>query len=179
MDTYETVITQRAVKAYRPDPLPEELVLKLLEAARMSQSALNRQPWEFVVVTDRDKIAKIAELSETPYLADAPLVIAVVAHPFVIGGEPWHKLDTARAVQNMMLVAWAEGVGSCWIGRDHTDTEGVKRLLNIPKELELLTVVPFGYPAYKITGRRKRRKALGEIAHWGQYGQREKPASLW
>jgi nitroreductase len=98
-----------------------------------------------------------------PYLADAPLAIAVVTE-----GARAPLLDGTRAISSMQLVAWEEGLGSCWIGS--VDREGVKRLLGLPETCELITVLPFGYPTDAAKALKKRRKPLEQIAHRERFG---------
>src|SRR5258708_5062050 len=107
MDTYEAVDTVLAVRQFRDDPVPDEVVRKIVEAAHRSASAGNKQPWHFVVVRDRNALEKLGELAKTgPYIAQAPLAVAVAVEPGAIGVS-----DGSRAIQSMMLTAWSEGVG--------------------------------------------------------------------
>ncbi len=82
----------------------------------------------------------------------------------------WHEIDGARAVQNMALAGWNEGVGCCWIGA--IDREKVKEKLNIPKNLHVLTILPFGYPEEFTVRRKKVRKSPEEVFHWERFGKR-------
>jgi nitroreductase len=98
-----------------------------------------------------------------PYLADAAVAIAVVTE-----GARAPLIDGTRAISSMQLVAWEEGLGSCWVGS--VDREGVKRLLGIPEACELITVLPFGYPTEGVKKLKKRRKPLEQIAHRERFG---------
>jgi nitroreductase len=165
MDVFEAIKTLLAVREYRPDPVPDDVLLRILEAARLTASARNRQPWDFVVVRQRETLQRLGELaSYGAYIAQAALAIAVVVPE---GGTG--PTDGARAVQDMMLAAWAEGVGSNWVGG--VNTEPIRTLLNIPADRMILTVLPFGYPTKALGAGVKDRKALAEIAHAEQYGQ--------
>ena len=164
METFAAVRTMLAVREYEDRPVPEEIVARILEAARLTGSARNRQPWEFIVVQDKDMLSRLGELSSTgSYIANAPLAIVVLVPDSPIGAT-----DGARAVQDMMLVAWEEGIGSNWVS--HMDTPEVRTLLNIPDGSKILTVIPFGYPAKAIGAGVKSRKKLEEIAHRERYG---------
>ncbi len=165
MEVLDAVRTLLAVREFRPDPIPEEVVRQILEAGRLTGSSRNRQEWDFVVIRDRSTLSKLGGLATTgKYIADAALAIAVVT-PEGLSGYG----DGARAVQDMMLVAWGAGVGSVWVG--NTNTTEIKTLLNVPAGKQVVTVIPFGYPKQKLGAGKKRRKALAEVAHWEQYGQ--------
>jgi len=164
LDTFECIRSRLEVKEFRGGRVPEEVVAKILEAGRLSPSAMNLQPWVFIVVRGRDKLKRLGELATTGrYIQDSDFVVVVVTDP----ENPYHKIDGARAVQNMMLAAWNEGVGSRWVGG--IKREEVKQYLNIPQDMYVLTIIPFGYPARKICGR-KRRKSLREIAFSEVFG---------
>ena len=155
-----------AVREYRPDPVPDEVVGRILEAGRLTGSASNRQPWHFVVVRDPAMIRELAGLAPTgPYVADAPLSIVVATEKTRFGLS-----DASRAIQSMMLAAWADGVGSNWVGFSGMDQ--LNAPLGIPDELDVVGIVPFGYPVRPGRHGRKDRKALREIAHSERFGQR-------
>jgi nitroreductase len=165
MEVEHAVRTLLAVREYRPDPIPEEVVRKILEAGRLTASSRNRQEWDFVVVRDRSTLSRLGSLAKTgKFIADAPLAIAVVAAK----GQSAYG-DGARAVQDMMLVAWGAGVGTVWVG--NMDIPEVKDLLGVPDDKQVVTVIPFGYPTKKLGAGKKKRKALAEVAHRERYGQ--------
>ena len=170
MDVNDAVLTRLTVREFRDEPVPDEVVLKLLEAARLAPSSQNLQPWHFVVVRDDDTIRRIGEIaSQGPFVGDAPLVIALATDD-----TPRAQLDAGRALQQMELVAWEEGMGTCFVGlRSEEQNRAVKELLDIPADLVLLTVLPFGYRKNANMGRmgRRNRKSLSEVAHDGRFGQ--------
>jgi nitroreductase len=140
-------------------------VKKILHAGRQAHSQRNRQPWRFIVVQDRETLKQIGALASTgPYIAEAPLAIALV-----IEGAKNPYIDAARAAECLMLAAWGEGVGSCWVGG--LDRPQIKTLLGVPEEAELVTVLPFGYPTNEEESKKKVRKRLGKIAFRERYGQ--------
>jgi nitroreductase len=166
MEVFDAIRTLLAVRSYRDKPVPDAVVRRILEAGRMSGSASNRQPWHFIVVQERDTLRKVAALARTgPYIAQAPLVIVVAIDKSV----RFAVSDASRAIQCMFLAAWADGVGSNWVGFGEMD--GAKDLLNIPAELEVLAVLPFGYPVAALGRGRKKRKSLAEIAHRERFGR--------
>jgi nitroreductase len=166
MEVLEAIRTLLAVRSYQDKPVPDDVVRRILEAGRMSGSASNRQPWHFIVVQDRDTVRKVAAMARTgPYVAQAPLVIVVAIDKSI----RFAVSDASRAIQCMFLAAWADGLGSNWVGFGGLD--GVSELLGIPSELDVLAVLPFGYPAVSVGRGRKRRKPLSEIAHSERYGR--------
>jgi nitroreductase len=151
-------------REFKPDPVPEAVIRKILEAGRWSPSQRNRQPWHFIAIQHRETLQQLGAMAASgSYLADAPLAIAVVTE-----GARAPLIDGTRAISSMQLVAWEEGLGSCWIGS--VDREGVKRLLGLPEACELITVLPFGYPTDAAKGLKKRRKPLEQIAHRERFG---------
>lgn len=164
MEVNEAIRTLLAVRNYTDQPIGDESIQRILEAARLTGSSRNRQEWEFVVVRDRGRIRELGTMASTgKYIADAPLAIAVV-----VPDNPSGYIDGARAAQDMMLAAWGEGIGSVWVG--NMNTPEIKSLLNVPTEKMVLTVIPFGYPTKKLGKGRKQRKALREIAYAERYG---------
>ncbi|HET8626856.1 MAG TPA: nitroreductase family protein [Thermomicrobiales bacterium] len=161
----------RAVRNFRPDPLPQAAIDDLLAVARWSGSASNRQPWEIVVVRDRDTLQKLAATEgHAAHLAGAALGIVIVLDNERPEQEAY---DDGRLSERLMLAAEAYGVGSCigWFTGD--GREAVKDLLGIPRDRLVRTAISFGYPDE--TARRARprnaqpRKPLGEIVHFERY----------
>jgi nitroreductase len=164
MNVFEAIRTLLAVRRFQDRPVPEEVVAKVLEAGRLTASAGNKQPWHLVVVQDRATLRQLGAIASSgPYIAAAPLAIVVVIESGRIA-----IADASRAIQDMLLAAWGEGVGGNWVG--FRDLDAVKPLLGIPDELEVLAIVPFGYPAENIGRGKKTRKPLAEIAHRERWG---------
>jgi nitroreductase len=166
METFEAVRTLLAVRAYQDTPLPQDVVQRILESAHLTGSGSNKQPWNFIAVQDRDTIQKLGQMARTgPYVAQAPLAVAVAIEDSLFGIS-----DASRAIQSMMLTAWSEGVGSNWVGwLGHL--EGVKALLNIPDELRVIGIIPFGYPVANLGRGKKNRRPFGEVVHSERFGQ--------
>lgn len=165
MDVFEAVRTLLAVRSYQDTPVPDETIRRIVEAGHLSASARNVQPWHFIVVQDRDTLRQLGALVRTgPYIAQAPLAIVVA-----VDKTPIAVSDASRAIQSMLLTAWADGVGSNWTGFGGL-TE-VQRLLEIPDNLDVLAVLPFGYPSEAVGQGKKQRKPLGEVAHRERFGQ--------
>lgn len=156
---FDAVRTLLAIREYQDRPVPEELVLQVVEAGRLTASASNGQPWHFVIVRERQGLRELGSIIRTgPYTANAAFAIAVA----VERDSHTAMSDGSRAIQSMMLTAWADGVGSNWVG--FGDMEAVARALGIPETHQVIGVLPFGYPKKKIGLGRKNRKPLAEVA---------------
>jgi len=165
MEVFEAVRTMLAVRRYLDRAVPETIVQRIVEAGRLTGSAMNLQPWHFIVVQDRDTLRRLGALARSgPYVAEAPLAIVVV-----IDRTGYAVSDASRAIDSMMLTAWSEGVGSNWVG--FGNLEKVNALLGIPSERDVLAFLPFGYPADRIGRGKKKRKPLRAVAHRERYGQ--------
>ncbi len=165
MEIFEGIRTMLAIRRYQDRAVPQDVIRRILEAGRLTGSARNRQPWHFVVVENRDSLKRISEIAETGrYVDKAPLAIVVAANR-----TPIAVADASRAIQSMMLAAWEEGVGSNWVG--FGGHEEVKELLGMPENVDIVGIIPFGYPADKVGAGKKQRKPLGEIAHRERWGQ--------
>ena len=165
MEVFEAVRTMLAVRRYLDRAVPEAIVQRIVEAGRLTGSAMNLQPWHFIVVQDRDTLRRLGALARSgPYVAEAPLAIVVV-----IDRTGYAVSDASRAIDSMMLTAWAEGVGSNWVG--FGNLEKVNALLGIPSDRDVLAILPFGYPADRIGRGKKKRKPLRAVAHRERYGQ--------
>ncbi len=165
MEVFDAVRTVLAVRQYQDKPVPEPLVHQIVEAGHLTASSNNRQPWHFIVVEDKEMLRQLGALVQTGrYIAQAPLAI-------VVGMEhsPHAVSDVSRAIQSMILTAWSQGVGSNWTGFDNL--KHVNPVLGIPQEIEILAILPFGYPVAALGKGRKRRKPLGEVAHRERWNQ--------
>jgi nitroreductase len=160
------VRTLRAVRAYDKRPVPRETIGRIVEAGRLTASSINLQPWRFIVTEDPSILRALgAAIQSGPYVADAPLAIAVAVEK----KSPYAVSDGSRAIQSMLLVAWSEGIGSNWVG--FGPMPKVSQILRIPAAYETLAVLPFGYPAAAPARGKKKRKPLGEIANRDAFGK--------
>jgi nitroreductase len=165
MDVFEAIRTLLAVRSYQDRPVPDAAVRRILEAGRLTGSGMNRQPWHFIVIRHRETLRRLGALASSgPYVAQAPLAIVVA-----IDKSRFAVSDASRAIQSMLLGAWADGLGSNWVG--FGGLENVKALLDIPAGLEVLAILPFGYPARAVGRGKKQRKALQEVAHLERFGR--------
>jgi nitroreductase len=161
----------RAVRSFRPDPVPQEVVDDILEVARWSGSASNRQPWELVVIQDRETLEELANVKGyASHLREAALGIVVV-----MAGERAEQetYDEGRLAERVMLAALAHGVGSSigWLVGD--GRVAARDVLGIPENRTVRTAISLGYPDEGARRRRagQARKPLSEIVHEERYGQ--------
>ncbi len=165
MDVFEAVRTVLAVRGYQDKPVPKEVIRRVVESAQLTASSMNGQPWHFIVVEDRDTLRKIGAAAKTgPYIAQAAFAVVVA-----IDRTKFAVSDGSRAIQSMILTAWSEGVGSNWVGFMGPDE--VKPIVGIPNDMDVLAIVPFGYPAKAVGQGKKNRKPLSEVASHGRLGQ--------
>jgi nitroreductase len=166
MDLWEALRTRRSIRAYKSDAPPREAVERVLDAARIAPSAANRQPWHFYVVTDAARRESLKEAYSKEWCWGTPVVIVACARR----DEAWQRndgtnyswVDVAIAFDHLTLAAHAEGLGTCWIGA--FKPEVLRRLLEIPAELEPVAMTPLGFPAEE--GKPPVRKAPDEIVTW-------------
>ncbi len=159
MDVFEAVRTVLAVRSYKEKPVPPETIRRIIQAGRLTGSSMNGQPWRFVVVENRETLRQLGRLARSgPYIAQAALAIVVA-----IERTEYAVSDASRAIQSMILTAWSDGISSNWVG--FLGLAEVKPLLGIPDHLDVLAILPFGYPAHALGLGKKRRKALSKVAH--------------
>ena len=164
-DVFDAIRTLLAVRSYESKPVPEALIRQIVEAGRLTGSGMNGQPWHFIVVRDPETLRRLGDLASSGrYTAQAPLAIVVATDK-----SRFAVSDASRAIQSMLLTAWADGVGSNWVGFGGLDK--VKAVLDIPASLDVLAILPFGYPARAVGKGKKQRKPLREVAHLERYGR--------
>jgi nitroreductase len=165
MEVFEAVRTALAIRSYKETPIPSDTVRRIVEAGRLSGSAMNGQPWHFIVVDEGNMLRELGSVARTgPYVSQAPLAIVVA-----IQNTKFAVADASRAIQSMILTAWSEGIGSNWVG--FMGLDDVKPILGIPDNLDVLAIIPFGYPPGATRKGNKNRKPLSEVAHHGRFGQ--------
>lgn len=166
MNVHEAIRTRYSVRRFRPDPVPEESLFRVLEAARLAPSSSNRQDWRFIVVRNEQTRRKIASIANNQmWIADAPVLIAAVGTDpgsVMTCGVPRYAVDTSIAVEHMTLAAVEEGLGTCWIGA--FSQEGARTILGVGEDCMIVTVMPLGYPA--VASGAKSRKHLDEIVRY-------------
>ena len=167
---YELIALRKSVRSYKPDPVPDELIRKLLEMARLAPSASNRQEWRFIAVTDEENRRLLADAAcRQRFVAEAPVILVCCAEPdghVMTCGQPSYPIDVAIAIDHITLCAVEEGLGTCWIGAFYEDE--VKKILNIPKHIRIVELLTLGYP--KNPGRKiKDRLPFSEIVKFEKW----------
>jgi nitroreductase len=158
MDVLEAIRTRRSIRKYKKEPIPNNKLEMILEAARLAPSASNRQPWRFIVVQDADRKKALAKAAnDQTFLGDAAAIVAAVGDPEV--SARWHERDPMIALEHMALAAAALGYGTCWIGA--FDEDAVKHLLKIPAQMRVIALLPIGIP--NETPAPRPRKQFSEI----------------
>jgi nitroreductase len=173
MDVLESIEGRRSIRFFTDQPISEQEVRKLIDAARQAPSAGNIQPWEFVIVKKAEIKHKlvVAALNQT-FLEQAPVVIVVCANLSASengygsrGATLYCIQDTAAATQNIHLAAYSMGLGTCWVGA--FNEEDVKQALGIPKGIRPVAMIPVGHAT--ANPRKHPRRTLNEIIHEEKY----------
>lgn len=150
MDLQEAIRTRRSIRAYKPDPIDDETLNRVLEAVRIAPSGSNRQPWRFILVKNEELKKRLAAAcNKQAFIAEGPLVVVACGFKIPIDrggymGNMGMLVDVSIAFTHLMLAARAEGLGTCWIGA--FDNNEVKKLLKIPEDVNVVAVSPLGYP---------------------------------
>jgi nitroreductase len=161
MDALEAIRKRRSVRDYTGEPLPREDLETIVDAGRLAASGHNNQPWEFVVVTNKEMIDRLKVAAQ--WMDKSGAIIAVVLDPTA---RYWLE-DGSAAVENMLIAATALGYGSCWLEGYTLPLESeFKTLLNVPDDKRLLTLVPIGVPVEWPT---KEKKSLDDVILWEKY----------
>jgi nitroreductase len=170
MEVFDAIRTVLAVRAFEDKPVPDEIVDRIVEAGRLTASAMNKQPWHFIVVKDRARIEELGRaIPSGRYVSSAAFAVAVA-----IERSPLAISDGSRAIQDMVLTAWSEGVGSNWVGFIGM-LDGVATTLKVPDDLQLLAVVPFGYPAKQVGKGKKERRTSADVVSLEEFGTSYRP----
>jgi nitroreductase len=171
MEIVEAIRRRLSIRKYREDPVPEEVLFRILEAARLAPSGKNLQPWKFIIVRESSLREKLARASaDQRFMARAPVTIVACGFPdqcYAKMGrymKSW-PVDVAIAVEHLVLQAAAEGLGTCWIGA--FDEEAVKRILGVPPDVKILALTPLGYP--EEIPKPRPRKSLDEIVTFDKF----------
>ncbi len=171
MEFYEVIRRRLSVRAYKPDPVPEEVLNRILDAGRLAPSAKNLQPWKFIIIRD-EKIrqALVPACRNQQFIAQAPVVIcacALLEQAWKGMGGYWSaaEIDVTIALEHIILAAASEGLGTCWIGA--FIEEEVRKVLAIPEGVKPVALTPLGWPAQEPKPRP--RKELKEIVCYERY----------
>jgi nitroreductase len=169
MEFSELLTARYSVRAYKPDPIPEETLQQVLEAARLAPTAANRQPFRVILIHTRGREQELQRVYHHSWFTQAPLIVCVCAVP----EEAWVRedrrsycdVDAAIALDHLILAAANLGLGTCWIA--HFDVQAAREILQVPQSVEPLLFTPLGYPADHI--RPKKRRPLADLVRFEKW----------
>jgi nitroreductase len=175
MEFLAVIKNRRSVRKYKPDPVPDEDIEYILNAARLAPSWKNQQCWRYVVVKDKKKIEKIASArpKSQDWLAESPVMIVACANPDDSGhreGKDYYLVDIGISFEHLLLAARDRGLGTCWIGG--FDEKTVKEAIEAPDNIRIVAYTPLGYPVEE-KGEITERKPFEEITFYEKYGQKK------
>ena len=153
---------RRSIRSFQDKPISDREIEMILEAGRWTPSASHRQPWEFIVIKNKKILEKLSKSAfYGNFIKEVPVVIAIIAK--IKTSPKWYLVDTSLVSMNMMLMAWALGIGTCWIGA--MNREKAKKIIGLGDNDHLLTILPFGYIKGDIP-EPKPRKSLNKIVKY-------------
>lgn len=169
MDFSELITTRYSVRAYRPDPVEEDKLQQVLEAARLAPTAANRQPFQLIVIHTAGREAELRRIYSSPWFVQAPLVICACG----LHSRGWRRadrkdytdVDVAIVMDHLILAATELGLGTCWIGA--FDPQATREVLGLPEGVEPIIFTPLGYPADQ--PQPKERRPLEELVRYERW----------
>ncbi|MDX2077881.1 MAG: nitroreductase family protein [bacterium] len=165
MNVADAIKTKRAIRLFTEEPVPEETLLAILDAGRRSQSSKNSQPWQFVVVRQRETLQALSKTGDyAGHLAGAAFALAIVSQ----SEHLWNMFDLGQVSAYVQLAAWELGIGSCIAAVYRQDV--AKSILSIPDDYSLHVILSFGYPSPEhVVAKMGGRNPLTEITHWEKW----------
>ncbi len=166
MDLFEAVKKRRSVREYSDKPVLKSDLEKIIDAARFAATARNIQPWKFLIVTNKQMLKKIADLTEHgKFIEQAQACIVVLS-----SDTKYYLEDGSAATQNILLAATSLGLGTCWVAGDKKDyCEGIMKLLGIAKDYKVISFVSVGYPKKEAALKEVEKKSLKELLFWEKF----------
>ncbi len=169
MEFSELIQKRYSVRAYKSDPVEEEKLQQLLEAARMAPTAANRQPFQFILIRTKGRETELKRIYGRDWFVQAPLVICVCA----IASHAWSRMDKKNygevdatiAMDHLILAAANLGLGTCWIAA--FDPAAAREILGLPGDVEPVAFTPLGYPADE--PKEKKRRPLSELVRYDRW----------
>lgn len=173
MDAYDAVVTLLQIREFASRPVPADVKGKILEAGRSTGTGMNTQHWRYLLVQEPADVKRLAQDSTSGrWVAGANFAIVILTTP----KYGYHTIDAGRAAQNLQIAAWNYGVGSgIYTGMN---TDAMRKDFSIPSEMNPTIVVGFGYPNKKVTGKKKNRAPLQQVAYAEKFGNPVDPKKL-
>jgi nitroreductase len=162
MESLLKIISLQSIRSFKSKKIDENILQKILEAGRHAPSVHNIQPWHFIVVLDNEIKNELSK-GQARFIEEAAFIVVGCGDPYE--SPRWHEIEVAIAMQNMVLAAWIQGIGSCWV--DLGNEENIRRILEIPDKLKIVSLVAFGYPdkIQKPTW----KKPISDIVHYNKF----------
>jgi len=162
-DAIETLRTRRSIRTYTAEPVERGTIEEIIDCGRLAPTAMNDQPWDFIVLTAREDLKKIPPmLGHAEFIANAAFAALVLARETGCAVE-----DCAAATENLLIAAAAHGIGSCWVaGSKQPYGPAVVRAFGAPEDRQLIAIVSFGYPA---ENPQIEKRALADVLHWSRF----------
>lgn len=169
MEFRELIKKRYSVRAYKPDPVGEDKLQQVLEAARLAPTAANRQPFQLVVIHTAGRQAELQRIYPREWFTKAPLILCACAIPAQgwvrTDGKPYTDVDVAIAMDHLILAATSLGLGTCWIAA--FDPAAAREVLGLPDGVEPIIFTPLGYPADRLGT--KKRKPLSDLVRYERW----------
>jgi nitroreductase len=165
MSILDSILNRRSIRRYQKKEIPQGVLLQILEAGRQAPSAVNRQPIRFVIVTDPSILKELCDTVITRFVKEAPVAIVGCADVKSLMTGKWAVVDATIAMENMVIAAWALGIGSCWIGA--CNEQKVKDMIKIPKDWKVVALLTMGYPDEQPKQRKK--KSIEEMFNFNLF----------
>ena len=165
MEPIDILLTRRSVRRYADTPVPQEKIDKILEAGRQSPSAVNRQPWHFILITDQSIKDKLGNGIFNRHIRKAPFTIIGTYTTNDPVTKKYGLIDTIIALQTMVIAAHLQGIATCWIGDYNEDN--LRRTLNIPETTHIASLITFGNP--QKTPKPRKKRPLNTILHTNKW----------
>jgi nitroreductase len=162
-ETIEVLKNRRSIRTYKQESVPQNIIEEIVDCARLAPTAMNDQPWDFIVVTKRELLEQIPPmLGHAEFIAQAAFAVLVLARKTSYAVE-----DCCAATENLLIAAAAHGLGSCWVaGTKQAYCPVVANAFGAPTDRQLIAIVSFGYPA---EDPRVDKRPLDEVLHWERF----------
>jgi nitroreductase len=159
----EVLQTRRSIRTYTGQPVEREIIEEIVDCARLAPTAMNDQPWDFIVVTGKDALASIPPLlGHAEFIANAAFAVLVLARATGCAVE-----DCCAATENLLIAATAHGLGGCWVaGAGQAYAPVVAKAFGSPPDRSLIAIVSFGYPAEEPV---VEKRSLADVLHWERF----------
>lgn len=165
METQEAIKKRRSVRTFISKPIPPNLIEQLIDSARLASTARNLQPWEFIIITQKETLQNLSSLVSPngTFIKDSSSCIAVFCKD-----TKYYLEDGCAATENILIQATDLGLSSCWVAGDKKPyCDKVKKLLNVPEDFKLVSLIPLGYP--NSNPQMPTKRSLREVLHWERF----------